>query len=119
MAIAVCVLESCSEYLTISLTYLVDEDVTDGVPSLSKLSYLNQQSNGQDTALHLACTSGYEESVEMLIAHNADVNSKAEGKIRPLHLAAVSGKIGIASVLLSHHAKINVKDEDQMTPLHK
>ena len=94
-------------------------DEVDGTPNLTKLNYINRKSGQQDTALHLACTSGCADAVERLIAHGADVNLLADGKISPLHLAATSGNISVAKILLRHHAKVNAWDDEQMTPLHK
>ncbi len=102
-----------------STLILVDGDSVDGKPSIQKINYTNEISESSDTALHLACTSGYEDCVKRLIAHGADVNKRAEGKVAPLHLAATSGRTEVAAELLHHRAKINPKDEDQMTPLHK
>ena len=89
------------------------------VKSLEKIAYVNKKSNQLDTPLHLACTAGYRNSVEMLIKHGADVNVLADGKVSALHVAAANGNVKVARTLLEHGAKINARDEDQVTPLHR
>ena len=112
-------------YLVIALTNIIfsvtsGKDEVDSEPkSLDKISYVNRRSIQYDTALHLASTSGYYDSVEMLIKHGADVNVLADGNVSALHVAAASGNVRVAKMLLKHGAKINARDEDQVTPLHR
>ena len=114
-----CVTQNVSYQWFVFILVSSGMDEVDGTPSLTKLDYINRKSGQQDTALHLACTAGYADTVERLIAHGADVNLLADGKISPLHLAATSGNISVAKILLRHRAKVNARDDDQMTPLHK
>ena len=109
---------SCSKKLNFSVKHGKDE-VDNEPKGLKKRTYINKKSSQHDTALHLASTSGYYDSVEMLLKHGANVNVLADGKVSALHVAAASGNVKVAKILLKHGAKINARDEDQVTPLHR
>ena len=112
------ILSSCSKNFNFSVTNGKDE-VGDEPKGLRKRAYINKKSSQHDTALHLASTSGYYDSVEMLIKHGANVNVLADGNVSALHVAAASGNVKVAKMLLKHGAKVNARDEDQVTPLHR
>jgi len=68
---------------------------------------------------------GYVSSVELLLAHNAQVNAKDRDGFTPLHRAAFAGGMseranfsGVVEVLLAHGADVNAKDITNDTPLH-
>lgn len=72
------------------------------------------------TPLHLAC-SGLDENfgVELLVQHNADVNSLTKARQTPLLvLAARTGSPKLSQYLLDHGAKPEIPDENGWTCLH-
>ena len=62
------------------------------------------------TALHMAGSFGYYQSVEILLKAGANVNSKTHLKETPLMQAAEKGNLKAVKVLLNHGAKVKVKD---------
>lgn len=71
------------------------------------------------TPLHHAVAWGGKDSVELLLAHGADVNDSKNGAVEtPLHYAVGPGHEDIIALLLDHGADINAKDWNQDTPLH-
>lgn len=70
--------------------------------------------------LGLAAFFGQAEVVEILLRHNAAVNSPSRNamKVAPLHSAAASGRLEIVNTLLNHGADPNAVQEGGFTPLH-
>ena len=71
-----------------------------------------------ETALHLAATSGNSEMVVLLLKAGADVNAADSAGITPLHEAAFYGSDLIAETLLKAGANVNaIGYRDKATPL--
>ena len=77
------------------------------------------------TALQLAAENGHKDTVNLLIAHGADVNRASERKpshkFTPLQYASANGHLNVVEVLLAHGAKVNrafVKKKRTVTALH-
>lgn len=68
--------------------------------------------------LHHAVVEGQLQSVETLLAHNADVTKKGKNGATPLHCAAEKNEGSIMAVLIKRGAKFNVRDDLGNTPLH-
>jgi ankyrin repeat protein len=69
--------------------------------------------------LHLAAEKGYNDVVELLLAHKAEVDAKTESGETPLYLAAREGHKDVVELLLAHGADVNAKDKNfGRTPLH-
>ncbi|XP_066918341.1 ankyrin repeat domain-containing protein 17-like [Clytia hemisphaerica] len=66
-----------------------------------------QSDRTKDTALSLACSSGRQEVVELLLMSNANFEHRNVSDYTPLSLAASGGYVGIIKVLLNHGAEIN------------
>lgn len=66
-----------------------------------------QSDRTKDTALSLACSSGRQEVVELLLMSNANCEHRNVSDYTPLSLAASGGYVGIIKVLLNHGAEIN------------
>lgn len=66
-----------------------------------------QSDRTKDTALSLACSSGRQEVVELLLMSNANYEHRNVSDYTPLSLAASGGYVGIIKVLLNHGAEIN------------
>ena len=75
---------------------------------------VNAQSNNGNNALMLAAYLGRKATVEMLIAHGAEVNKTGW---TALHYAAYAGNDAIVSILLEHAAYIDAAAPDNVTPL--
>lgn len=74
-------------------------------------------SNGSLT-LHSAAWSGSVECIEILLAHNMDVDARNYLGRTPLHWAAELGHLDAVDVLLKHGARVDIKEEEsQMTAL--
>ncbi len=69
------------------------------------------------TPLMAACFNGWDETVTMLIHHDADVNAIDLGGNTALHWAAFSGHIPCLNLLISRQAKINAGNNFDWTPL--
>jgi ankyrin repeat protein len=73
--------------------------------------------------LGLATFFGHTETVRILLAHGAEVNSASrnEMKVMPLHSAAATGdadaRYELAKLLLEHGADPNARQQDDFTPL--
>ena len=70
------------------------------------------------TPLHVACTAGRCECVEMLLAAKASVHATDESELTPLHRASASGNVPTMEVLLRAGALVNATTLDAHTPLH-
>lgn len=57
----------------------------------SQGSDVNMQMCDGATALYEASTKGHKETVELLLAHNADANKPTKAGLLPLHAAAQCG----------------------------
>jgi ankyrin repeat protein len=97
---------------------------TERVRSLIKkdASLANAFSPDGFTPLGLAVFFGHRETVEMLLAAGAEVNtaSRESMKVTPLHSAAAARQAAIARVLIAHGANVNAaQSESGFTPLHE
>jgi F-type H+-transporting ATPase subunit beta len=70
------------------------------------------------TGLHNAILLNRPDMVDLLLAHNGDVNISASNGQTPLHWAAIRGALEIAAGLIKGGANINAKDQSGRTPLH-
>ncbi|CAE1328150.1 TRPA1 [Acanthosepion pharaonis] len=80
-----------------------------------------QQDDGS-TALHLACSQGSYEMVEIMYQLQKDTFTQALVKkdiqqMTPLHRATLFGHVPLMTFLLDHGADIESKDKQQRTPL--
>eukprot|EP00730_Choanoeca_flexa_P006226 TRINITY_DN12112_c0_g1_i12.p2 TRINITY_DN12112_c0_g1~~TRINITY_DN12112_c0_g1_i12.p2 ORF type:complete len:347 (+),score=80.53 TRINITY_DN12112_c0_g1_i12:1316-2356(+) len=72
-----------------------------------------------DTPLHHTAAFGRVEAMQLLLAHQADVNAVNKDDATPLHIAAETpGTSETARLLLAHGARHEAKDKDGNTPLH-
>jgi ankyrin repeat protein len=75
---------------------------------------------GSTTLLHDAALKGHVGMLELLLAHQADVNSRNAQGATPLHDAALAGQRAVAEALLTHGATVDARDtESGATPLHR
>jgi ankyrin repeat protein len=66
------------------------------------------------TALHLACSNGHHEVVDVLMRHGVKVNYPQSSN-SPLHAACSAGHVYVVKTLLDHNADVNV---GSITPLY-
>jgi len=66
-----------------------------------------QSDRTKDTALSLACSSGRQEVVELLLLRGSNYEHRNVSDYTPLSLAASGGYVGIIKVLVHHGAEIN------------
>ena len=71
---------------------------------------VNAKEDGGVTPLHLASGFGYQEMVEILLAHQAHVNVKDKDGQTPLYWAARRGHRQIVVLLLAYGAEANTRD---------
>ena len=69
-------------------------------------------------ALHLACSRGNVDIVELLISHNIDLEAKDKMQETALHKSCAFGDLGIVNILLRNGADINAQEYNGNTPLH-
>lgn len=79
----------------------------------------NTEKEGRGSAIQGAATSGYREVIELLIAHNADINAKDSDGMSALHwTAAVTDDSDMASFLIESGIDIEAQTNDGETALH-
>jgi hypothetical protein len=74
--------------------------------STGEWARVNAQARGS-TALHAASVAGHAETVQLLLAHRADVHAQSKNWGGPLEAASYSDNIEIALLLLGHRADVN------------
>lgn len=78
----------------------------------------NEITEEGESLLSLACSSGYYELAQLLLATRANVEDPGPRKeTTPLMEAASAGHVGIVKLLLSHGAHVNAKTPQGNTPL--
>jgi hypothetical protein len=92
----------------------------DNIKSLLKddPSWVFRKGEQDMTGLANAALKGRKSVPELLLAHNADINSQMRGGWTPSHVAAWYGSKEVAEGLLAHHASVNVQTESGDTPWH-
>ena len=70
-----------------------------------------QTESNHDTALTLACAGGYDELVELLITHGANLEHRDKKGCTPLILAATGGHAITVAILLDHNADIEAQSD--------
>jgi ankyrin repeat protein len=68
--------------------------------------------------LHTAAANGEKDVVELLLAHQADVNARDDTGGTALDAALIYGHKDVVELLLAHNADVNARDKDGTTPLH-
>ncbi len=82
---------------------------------ISQGADVNARSEGNyRTPLHWAAMEGHRDIVELLLAHDAGVNT---GRITALHYAAKKGHKEIAELLIANGADVNAKNREGQTPV--
>jgi ankyrin repeat protein len=73
------------------------------------------------TPLHVAAFAGNTATVEVLLAHGANIESRAGSRFRntPLQTALLPGEIGTAALLLDHGADVLVRQSLGFAPIHE
>jgi len=86
------------------------------------LSLLMQRAGPEgnhSTALHLAAALGNMETVDLLLANGADIESRDKDGRTPLLIAMSNRQYGVAQVLVVHGADVDARDDlDDDTALH-
>lgn len=73
--------------------------------------------DSDNTALHFACTSGWVEGVELLLAAGADARALNKAGYTPLHSAAQSGLRLPVEMLLAQGVEVDARSISGRTPL--
>lgn len=68
---------------------------------------INTKNYYEETALHIACVTGYEDIVELLINRGAEINMKDKDGETALHNASRNGYKKIVELLIDRGANIN------------
>ncbi len=97
---------------------------------VSKGAPLEEYDISRRTALHLACSLGSFDMVQLLVNNGANINAPTRkddrhffakeeaGHKTPLHLAVAAGNIEMATYLIQKGADLNACDSSDSTPLH-
>ena len=72
----------------------------------------------QYTALHYAAINGHESLLQLLLSHNAEVNSRDRREATPLHLASQEGHLASVLTLLQAGADPLLPDHQGSLPIH-
>ncbi|EAT46629.1 AAEL002234-PA [Aedes aegypti] len=78
---------------------------------------INRKNARGQAAIHVSCTSGYREIVELLLANYGSVDLQDSTGNTSLHLAVQRGSIAIVKQLLAQDAKIDMENQMSKTPL--
>lgn len=70
------------------------------------------------TPYHLAIKEGNTEMINLLIAHNVDINVKNNDGNTPLHYAVMYKNMEMIKILIDNGANINAQNNFEYTPLH-
>lgn len=97
---------------------VVKKLIESGADPNTKLAQIPDQSDPQQTLLHVAAFRGDLRAIQFLLDKGADVNAKAADGHTPLHLAAVANHVDVIKLLLEYHADVNAADQYGDTPLH-
>ena len=72
-----------------------------------------------NTALHYAAEGGHEDSVELLLEINFDVNLQDRSGHTALMLAAREARVNVVQMLIQKHADVNARNSEKRTALHQ
>ena len=75
---------------------------------------LNSDDQYDNTPLHLACSKGNYEAVEILLDFEADIDNKNEDEQTPCHLAAVNNHVEIIRLIINKDRNA-IFDQDEGT----
>lgn len=85
---------------------------------LGENSGINEGTDDGDSLLSLACSAGYYELAQVLLAMSAQVEDRGQkNDCTPLMEAASAGHIDIIELLLKHGADVNAQSSTGNTPL--
>lgn len=113
--------EILSQYESTAVLYAAVGNFSDAIVLLAKHhANLNGTDKDKNTALHLACMFGYEDTVKALLAfHDVEVGLKNSKGELCIHLAASRGFDNIIKLLLGHSAQlVNGRNGMGQTALH-
>uniref|UniRef100_A0A336L5G5 CSON003381 protein n=1 Tax=Culicoides sonorensis TaxID=179676 RepID=A0A336L5G5_CULSO len=95
-----------------------DNDMTTVRKLLGENSGINEGTDDGDSLLSLACSAGYYELAQVLLAMSAQVEDRGQkNDCTPLMEAASAGHIDIIELLLKHGADVNAQSSTGNTPL--
>ncbi|XP_056017812.1 ankyrin repeat domain-containing protein 17-like isoform X4 [Ostrea edulis] len=100
------------------------EACSDGdVPTVRKLLHeggsVHETTEEGESLLSLACSAGYYELAQVLLAMKANVEDRGiKGDCTPLMEAASGGYVDIVKLLIAHDADVNAQSSAGNTPLH-
>ncbi|KAL4220114.1 hypothetical protein ACF0H5_020525 [Mactra antiquata] len=100
------------------------EDKAELIQEILKSKYcpsINAKSEWGTTALHEACTYGFENVADLLIRHGANVNSLDRDGQTPLHRCCTANNAGIISILIQGgNANVNARNpKSGWIPIHQ
>lgn len=78
---------------------------------------VNQSGLGEDKLLHLACSYGDCQDVDILLRHGADVNAQGDIGLTALHYAASKGRMDVVRLLIKYGANLEIRNEFGETAL--
>jgi hypothetical protein len=73
------------------------------------------------TPLHFAAFAGNVETVDVLLAHGAEINERARNRFRnePLAASLLAGQLDAAKRLITHGADVNARQAGGAAPIHE
>lgn len=98
------------------LAYIEAGDITTVQTWLNEVSNPNLEVNNGYSLFSLACSSGHNNIIELLIKAGADVNHKSDSGNTTLHLICKYNRLETAEILLKHGADLSIKGQYNQTP---
>ncbi|XP_062555858.1 ankyrin repeat and KH domain-containing protein mask-like isoform X3 [Armigeres subalbatus] len=100
------------------LAACTDNDVNTVRRLLGEGNSLNEATDDGDSLLSLACSAGYYELAQVLLAMSAQVEDRGhKNDLTPLMETASAGHVDIIKLLLKHGADVNAQSSTGSTPL--
>lgn len=111
-------ISSCSLLSRTLIAACTDNDVNAVRRLLVEGNSLNDATDDGDSLLSLACSAGYYELAQVLLAMSAQVEDRGQkNDCTPLMEAASAGHIEIIELLIRHGADVNAQSSTGNTPL--
>jgi len=77
---------------------------------------VNRKTSDKTSALHIAASRGYIDTVEVLLDGGANIDSLDSSDRTPLFLAVSRGHEDVVALLIKHGAKVNIEEIHGMMP---
>ena len=88
------------------------------VARMAKMVNLEERDGKGRPAVFVAAREGWNDLLEKMLEHGADVAAANDDGYTALHAAVANGRGETIKLLVAHHADVNVRSKEGVTPLH-